>query len=133
MHDILNPVMFGFLTTLSASIWFVIIRVRKLLNKNTEDQFARVDKQLDVLQSNNDLMVQKIEEMIDRKLQPIKEQADDNMLEVLRIQILDGIDAKRLSESEVLYFYDKYKRLGGNSFVTGRVEHYLEKIRNEDQ
>lgn len=132
MRDIFNPVMFGFLSTLVCSIWFVIVRVRKLLHKNTEEQFARVDKQLEVLQSNNELIVKKVEDTIDQKLKPIKEQADDNMLEVLRLQILDGIDTKRLSESEVLYFYDKYKRFGGNSFVTSRVEHYLEQIRNED-
>lgn len=103
-----------------------------MLGKNTEEQFKRVDEQLEVLKGNNKEMLKDISDLIDQKLQPIKEQSDDNMLEVLRIQILDGIEAKRLSESEVLYFYDKYKRLGGNSFVTSRVEVYLAKLKKEE-
>ena len=103
-----------------------------MLGKNTEEQFKRVDEQLAVLNANNKAMLKDISDLIDQKLQPIKEQSEDNMLEVLRIQILDGIEAKRLSESEVLYFYDKYKRLGGNSFVTSRVEVYLAKLKKEE-
>lgn len=103
-----------------------------MLGKNTEEQFKRVDEQLEVLKANNKEMLKDISELIDQKLQPIKEQSDDNMLEVLRIQILDGIEVQRLSESEVLYFYDKYKRLGGNSFVTSRVEVYLAKLKKEE-
>ena len=45
--------------------------------------------------------------------------------DVLRLQILDGIDSKRLSESEILYFFDRYKALGGNSFVEDRVKKYV--------
>ena len=46
--------------------------------------------------------------------------------DVLRLQILDGIDSKLLSESEILYFFDRYKALGGNSFVETRVQNYLQ-------
>ena len=52
----------------------------------------------------------------------------DMQKEILRLQILEGIDGKRLSPSEVRYFYDKYKSVGGNSFVTEKVQKYLKEI-----
>lgn len=51
--------------------------------------------------------------------------------EVLRIQILSGIDSHRLSRSELLYFFDKYKALGGNSFVEDRVKSYLKVLEDK--
>jgi len=47
---------------------------------------------------------------------------------VLRLQILDGIHTNRFSEDEVLYFYDKYKALGGNGFVSKKVKEYLNNL-----
>ena len=37
---------------------------------------------------------------------------------------------KRLSTSEVLYFFDKYKALGGNSFVEEKVGQYVYELNN---
>ncbi|QDK70355.1 hypothetical protein [Lactococcus protaetiae] len=48
--------------------------------------------------------------------------------EVLRLQLLEGINSERLSASEVAYFYDRYVALGGNSFVSEKVHEYLEKL-----
>lgn len=46
---------------------------------------------------------------------------------LLRTQILMGMEQKLFSKSELSYFYDKYTNLGGNSFVSDKVEAYLKR------
>lgn len=62
-------------------------------------------------------------------LKSIDDRIKDVEVEVLRLQILDGMDSNRLSTSELLYFFDKYKAVGGNSFVAEKVEEHLKKIK----
>ncbi len=62
----------------------------------------------------------------------LMEEMKDVKKETLRLQILQGIDSRRLSRSEVLYFYDKYKSLGGNSFVTTKVNEYINVLEEDD-
>ena len=78
--------------------------------------FDKIIKKLDSQQ--NDLIAK-----LDKRLNSLER-------EILRLQILDGIDAKRLSTSEVLYFFDKYKALGGNSFVEEKVGQYVYELNN---
>ena len=47
----------------------------------------------------------------------------------LRLQIITGIHSGRLSESEILYLYDKYKEKGYNSYVFRVVDDYVEELR----
>lgn len=49
----------------------------------------------------------------------------ENQKEILRMQLLDGMHDKRLSPTEAQYFYEKYKAVGGNSFVTAKYEDYI--------
>lgn len=49
----------------------------------------------------------------------------ENQKEILRMQLLDGMYDKRLSPTEAQYFYEKYKAVGGNSFVTAKYEAYI--------
>ena len=51
--------------------------------------------------------------------------------EILRVQLLQGMDSKRLSENEVLYFYDSYKKSKGNSFIDKKVEDYLQGLKRQ--
>ena len=78
--------------------------------------FDKIIKKLDSQQ--NDLIAK-----LDKRLNSLER-------EVIRLQILDGMDAKRLSTSEVLYFFDKYKALGGNSFVEEKVGQYVYELNN---
>lgn len=59
------------------------------------------------------------------------EDMKDMKVEILRVQILTGIDTHRFSRSELSYFFDKYKALGGNSFVEDKCHDYLEKMEKE--
>lgn len=46
--------------------------------------------------------------------------------DMLRLQIITGINSGRLSIGEVTLLYDKYKANGGNSYITRVVNDYLE-------
>ena len=81
-----------------------------------------VNKKLD---ANQDATI----EAINTKLSTLEKNQKDSIetlqKDVLRLQIIDGIDSKSLSASEVLFFFDRYKALGGNSFVEERVKQYV--------
>ena len=47
-------------------------------------------------------------------------------LDMLRLQIITGINSGRLSMGEVTMLYDIYKANGGNSYITRVVDDYLE-------
>ena len=81
-----------------------------------------INKKLD---ANQDATLSALSLKIDALEVSHKDSMDTLQKDVLRLQILDGIDSKRLSESEILYFFDRYKALGGNSFVETRVQNYL--------
>lgn len=81
--------------------------INKKLDENHDATLSALSLKLDALEASH------------------KDSMDTLQKDVLRLQILDGIDSKRLSESEILYFFDRYKALGGNSFVDTRVRNYL--------
>ena len=81
-----------------------------------------------------------LEDKIDEALEAIADVKSDNIKstrdtqkEILRLQILEGMDTHRLSESELRYFYDKYHNVGGNSFVTAKVNQYLKDLGEEHE
>lgn len=71
------------------------------------------------------LLIKKLDGQQNEIISRLDKRMDSLEVEILRLQILDGIESKRLSYSEVLYFFDKYKALGGNSFVEDKVEKYV--------
>ena len=50
--------------------------------------------------------------------------------DMLRLQIITGINSGRLSMGEVTMLYDNYKANGGNSYITRIVNDYLEEERD---
>lgn len=81
-----------------------------------------------------------LEDKLDEALDAIAEVKSDNIKstrdtqkEILRLQILEGMESHRLSESELRYFYDKYHKVGGNSFVTAKVRQYLKDLEEESE
>ena len=65
----------------------------------------------------------------------LNETMSDNMKtiqkDMLRIQIITGIESKLLSAPELTSMYDKYKEMGGNSYISRIVSDYLEEILHE--
>lgn len=94
-----------------ALVWGLLYKGVKLMNKK--------------LDANQDATI----EAINTKLSTLEKNQKDSIetlqKDVLRLQILEGIDSNRLSTSEVLFFFDRYKALGGNSFVEERVKQYV--------
>ena len=81
-----------------------------------------INKKLD---ATHDATVSALSLKLDNLEISYKESIEALQKDVLRIQILYGIDSNQLSPSEVLFFFDRYKALGGNSFVEERVKQYV--------
>ena len=81
-----------------------------------------INKKLD---ANQDATLSALSLKLDKLESSYKESMETLQKDVLRLQILDGIESNRLSASEVLFFFDRYKDLGGNSFVEDRVKKYV--------
>ena len=94
-----------------ALVWGLLYKGVKLVNKK-----------LDV---NQDATIEAINAKLNTLEKNQKESIEALQKDVLRLQILYGIDSNRLSTSEVLFFFDRYKALGGNSFVEERVKQYV--------
>ena len=63
-------------------------------------------------------------------IKELSDNVNDSMMtiqqDMLRLQIITGINSGRLSMGEVTMLYDKYKDNGGNSYITRVVDDYLE-------
>ena len=109
---LLRPENVAIISLLSGLGYKAFDKIIKKLDSQQNDLIAKLDKRLNSLESST-------------------KSANENLeREILRLQILDGIYAKRLSTSEVLYFFDKYKALGGNSFVEDKVGQYVYELNN---
>lgn len=93
-----------------ALVWGLLYKGVKLMNKK--------------LDANQNATIEAINTKLNSLEKNQKESIETLQKDVLRLQILDGIDSNRLSVSEVLFFFDRYKALGGNSFVDERVKQY---------
>ena len=60
----------------------------------------------------------------------LSDNVNDSMLiiqrDMLRLQIITGINSGRLSAGEITTLYDQYKDKGGNSYISRIVNDYLE-------
>lgn len=115
LRHILKPGNLATLVTLWGIVRYSISQLTKRLDKRQDEMINLLSTRIDVLESY------------------YKKSIDDVTVEVLRVQILTGIDQKRLSRSELSYFFDKYKKLGGNSFVEDKVHEYLRRSEKEDE
>ena len=75
------------------------------------------------------------EDLVNMKtdIKELSDNVNDSMMtiqrDMLRLQIITGINSGRLSMGEVTMLYDKYKANGGNSYITRVVDDYLEEER----
>ena len=72
------------------------------------------------------------EDLVNMKsdIKDLSDNINDSMItiqrDMLRLQIITGINSGRLSIGEVTMLYDIYKAKGGNSYITRVVDEYLE-------
>ena len=72
------------------------------------------------------------EDLVNMKsdIKDLSDNVNDSMItiqrDMLRLQIITGINSGRLSVGEVTMLYDIYKAKGGNSYISRVVNDYLE-------
>lgn len=72
------------------------------------------------------------EDLVNMKsdIKDLSDNVNDSMMtiqrDMLRLQIITGINSGRLSVGEVTMLYDIYKAKGGNSYISRVVNDYLE-------
>ena len=72
------------------------------------------------------------EDLVNMKtdIKDLSDNVNDSMMtiqrDMLRLQIITGINSGRLSAWEVTMLYDQYKDKGGNSYISRIVNDYLE-------
>ena len=72
------------------------------------------------------------EDLVNMKsdIKALSDNVNDSMMtiqrDMLRLQIITGINSDRLSVGEVTMMYDIYKAKGGNSYISRVVNDYLE-------
>lgn len=103
-----NPVTISTLSVYGTTIGFAGRWVWKKLETKQNEDLANMRSDIKDLSNNvNDSMI-----TIQR--------------DILRLQIITGINSGRLSPGEVTMLYDQYKDKGGNSYISRIVDDYLE-------
>ena len=107
---LLDPVIISKLSIYGTSIGFAGRWAWKKLEEKQDKDLANMKSDIKDLSNNvNDSML-----MIQR--------------DMLRLQIITGINSGRLSAGEITMLYDQYKDKGGNSYISRIVNDYLEEI-----
>ena len=105
---LLNPVTISTLSVYVTGIGFAGRWAWKKLEAKQNEDLANMKSDINGLSNNvNDSML-----IIQR--------------DMLRLQIITGINSGRLSAEEVTMLYDQYKDKGGNSYISRVVNDYLE-------
>ena len=103
-----NPVTISTLSVYGTAVGFAGRWAWKKLETKQNEDLANMKSDIKDLSNNvNDSMI-----TIER--------------DMLRLQIITGINSGRLSPGEVTMLYDQYKDKGGNSYISRIVDDYLE-------
>ena len=112
--NILTPEVIAIIGSIIGTVWHMLKQIKKRVDDDHEELFTSLNERMG-----------KQEELSEKRYR-------DTTKEIVRLQILEGIESRRLSVSEVQYFYEKYKKLGGNSFVTKKVQEYIKSLELND-
>lgn len=114
VKDLLSKENLTIIFMVSGVVWKFYQSIRKKLDAADKANIALITESLELFKTD------------------MNNKYKDMQLEILRLQIMQGIDTHRLSENEVLFFYDKYHSMGGDSFVTDRVNDYVKQLKEEE-
>jgi len=114
LRHLLSPEVLGTVVTVGGVAYKFVKSLSKKFSEDSQEMVRDVKEQLEELKKNDEIHYKDLQK------------------EILRIQLLQGMDTKRLSASEASYFYDKYRNVGGNSFVSEKYHEYLKELEDQD-
>lgn len=97
-------------------------KLTAIANQQQDEHIKEIDKKID------DIL-----EKVDQLAEQQKQDQRENKLNDYRLEIILGIFTGRMTESEILTVYGKYKDKGGNSYMDRVIDTYITEQRKKER
>ena len=97
-------------------------KLSAIANQQQDEHIKEIDKKID------DIL-----EKVDQLSEQQKQDQRENKLNDYRLEIILGIFTGRMTESEILAVYGKYKDKGGNSYMDRVIDAYITEQRKKER
>lgn len=97
-------------------------KLSAIANQQQDEHIKEIDKKID------DIL-----EKVDQLAEQQKQDQRENKLNDYRLEIILGIFTGRMTESEILAVYGKYKDKGGNSYMDRVIDAYITEQRKKER
>lgn len=125
---IFTPQIIGILITIGTIIYRINLKLINNIEKTHSDMIEKASSMIAAQGKDTSKEIKELKKEVNEVELRSESRFKDINKEVIRLQILEGIADKRLSLSELNFFYTKYQQMGGNSFVTKRVNDYAKEL-----
>lgn len=97
-------------------------KLTAIANQQQDEHIREIDKKIDdILEKVNNLTEQQVKDQCENKLNDY------------RLEIILGIFTGKMTESEILAVYGKYKDKGGNSYMDRVIDTYITEQRKKER
>ena len=97
-------------------------KLTAIANQQQDEHIKEIDKKIDdILEKVNNLTEQQVKDQCENKLNDY------------RLEIILGIFTGKMTESEILAVYGKYKDKGGNSYMDRVIDTYITDQRKKER
>ena len=97
-------------------------KLTAIANQQQDEHIKEIDKKVDnILEKVNNLTEQQVKDQCENKLNDY------------RLEIILGIFTGKMTESEILAVYGKYKDKGGNSYMDRVIDIYITEQRKKER
>lgn len=97
-------------------------KLTAIANQQQDEHIKEIDKKVDnILEKVNNLTEQQVKDQCENKLNDY------------RLEIILGIFTGKMTESEILAVYGKYKDKGGNSYMDRVIDVYITEQRKKER
>lgn len=97
-------------------------KLTAIANQQQDEHIKEIDKKIDdILEKVNNLTEQQVKDQCENKLNDY------------RLEIILGIFTGKMTESEILAVYGKYKDKGGNSYMDRVIDVYITEQRKKER
>lgn len=129
--QVFTPETLGVLAAAAGIFYKLYIHLIKKVDSQHKDMMETMLQEINEDKKERKEQFKRVQDKLEETNKDAINHYRDLNKEVLRLQILQGMSERRLSISEVNYFYEKYHRMGGDSFVTAKVKSYTELLEKE--